>query len=180
MNNFTRTIILINVFLALLGCDYSLKNQIEEYKGDGAIKYLPALLGSSGTSITMPEFSLNANYKKTYNLSGIPQGRGYVIYLVVPNENASNKIKNNSFSYIVRTKDDVLLKKSSIINKLIKTSSGEGIIRKLYFFDPDDIDSTDFAVTFRGIALSIEIQYSNSVLNEPINGYLLISHGGFK
>jgi len=181
MINFTKTIFTILFLQALTGCDYSLKNQIENYNGDGTIKYLsaPGFLGLSGCSITMPKFKLNAGHQNIYKLSGIPQGKNYIVFLVIPSEDTFEKIKNNTFSYTVKSNDEVILTNSSTIKELIKTSKGNESTRSIYFLDQDN-NKTDFSVNESNATLTLEVQYTNNNFNEAVKGHLLISRGGYK
>ena len=42
MKRIIKITIIFYLSLMAIGCDYSLKNQINEYKGEGVIKYLSA------------------------------------------------------------------------------------------------------------------------------------------
>ncbi|MCK5915506.1 MAG: hypothetical protein KAG92_05155 [Deltaproteobacteria bacterium] len=176
-------IIFFLVFLiALSGCDFQMKSAIDNYKGDGQIKYLeaPGILGASGCSIKMPSFDLSKNFDKTYSLSGIPANKSYVVYLVVKDPAGIELIKQSHFCFQIKEDNKTIRNVSASLKDFIASVSGG--VTEFYYFKNRQPPETDVHVPmgYTELLTTILISYQNKALVNNQDGYLEIRFGGSK
>lgn len=180
---FRILLLLVSAFV-FCGCkkDDNLKTSIQSYKGDGQIRYLeaPGVLGVSGCEIRLPYIDLSRNQTTKYNLSGIPTGKDYVVYLVLPDSNRLNELLDGEFSYQIKSNDIIQKDNKSHISKMVKTGK-DGISNNMfYYWNPDKITDTSFDIDNNYDNYSITINYHGKPATNQILGYVLISRGGSK
>ncbi len=176
--------------LVLTGCDRQLKQAINNYSGDGAIRYLerPGLLGRSGCAVKMPPFDLSKPFHAEYDLSGLPGTRSkYVVYLVV----YEAYYKEFPAHYNLKIyKDGKMVKNlSSKMGKVTnayggsydkKHTPGMGDNRFYFFSYENDPEGSYITVLDDASKWSLSVSSENKNLSEPLEAYILISAGGFK
>ncbi len=162
--------------LFICGCDMELKRGIQNYKGDGTIRYLepPGVLGRSGCAIEMPRFDLSKPFHADYNLSGIPQIAGYyVIYLVVPGPRRPENVLDTVFIISISKDGKLITRLSSTVNDIAK---GYWKGKNWFYFQRKGVITVDNDKERWSLAVSCE----NTSLTERVNAYIWISAGGFK
>jgi hypothetical protein len=164
------------------GCtDRELKKAIKVYRGDGQIQYLEApMLGVSGCAIQMPTLDLSQPVHVQYDFTGIPPGIGkYVIYLVVPEPCPLEAILQGVY-YLRVWKNNVEVRNLKSIVKNITNSQG-GHDNRFYFYTYNsDQGLSAIDVQDSTSKWSIAVSYTNAVLKEPVEAYILIIRGGCK
>jgi hypothetical protein len=129
-------IILILCLSLLSGCgNNELMKQIESYHSDGDIKFIdaPGPLGRPGISISFPPFDLSKEFSKSYNITGIPKGEAYLIYLVISESNSGNKISTAICSYKITRNGNPVSNITSKIKNMTKTVGDR--VAQYYFYD---------------------------------------------
>ncbi len=175
---FVGILILAGVFY-LYRADFRLHTAIDNYKGDGIIKYLKApLLGISGVKIEMPHLDLSKGINKQYNLANIPKTRSaYIVYLVVPNPTPLEKVLHGNYSLKI-LKDGKLIRTVSSRLKEITNTTGGDDLNKFYFFDfekPVEIMPLSSKENW-----SIITSYNNNLLSDSVDSYIMVRAGGSK
>jgi hypothetical protein len=176
-----KYIIVLNICLGLLfGCgDNGLMKQIESYRGDGAIRFLdsPGPLGRSGVAISMSPFDLSAKFSTNYNITGIPKGDAYLIYLVLNEANSIDQLSTGVLSYNLTKNGNVVSKQSSKIRDLIKTAAGEEI---LFYFYKKNMGPAYFDVDDPTAKWAFSVSYENANNIDSNKAFFLIKTGGSK
>lgn len=172
-------LVTICVLASLAGCNMESK-KASEYKGDGRIEYLPAPpLGISGWGVEFPHFDLSKGIEKTYDLTGLPAGTTYIVYLVVPTD-LPTETTEGTFSFRLMQGGKTLKELSpKKISQMINTSSGPQD-NNFYYFDQKTIDTYGFGVTKGAAPLKLTITCYNPKLQHPLEAYVKIQGGGFK
>jgi hypothetical protein len=181
MKKITFTLISLVLCFILVGCNHESKSAISKYSGDGKIKHLdsPGILGIDGIEIKFKKFDLSKNFNAKYSLQGLPVGKPYMIYLVVPDPVPLNEFKSNSFQLRVLNNGRVALDLRRPIGKMINNQQQR--LNRFYCLKgyQDMQESSQVDAKTEG-NYSIELNYENTKLNERVFGYLLLERGGFK
>ena len=150
-----------------------MREAIESYSGDGKSQYIatPMPLGTDGCSIEMPHFDLMKSPNVQYNLTGIPTGNAYDIYLAIINPESIEDILKGKLSITLRKGSEEILSLSSVNEKIIHTSS---TYDRLYF------DKGSFNVKNHDSSWSLFVSYKNRTLKRVTKAYILIKRGGYK
>jgi len=155
---------------------------IKAYRGDGKIKYIPAPgpFGIDGSEIEMPHFDLSKSLDIEYNLSGLPRGGGYIIYLVVPAQAPLEKILLGSLSYTIKVNGKVIKEVSSQIKNLVNNRRLGG--DRFYFetFNSKSQKWVHLLSDKQGTPTSLAVKCDNDFLRQPVEAYIALSRGGFK
>lgn len=170
------TIVFLVITISLLvGCDLKLKQAIEAYKGTGQINYLKGpLLGTSGVAIKMPSLDLVEPFEVEYQLTGIPKGNRYVVYLVIPEPCPIDKILQGSFELQIY-QDNILVNKIIAPTLEKMTNRVGGGENRFYFYEKGQFDVNEVGATW-----SIKVKSANKKLSASVNAFILISTGGYK
>lgn len=176
-----KYIIVLNLcFGVLLGCgDNALMKQIKNYRGDGVIKFLdsPGPLGRSGVEISLPPFDLSTKFSTNYNITGIPKGDAYLIYLVLNKANISNELSTGVCSYKLTKNGKDVSKQSSDIKNLTRTAAGGEI---LFYFYNKNMGPAYFNVDDPSAKWSLSVSYENTKKIDTGKAFFLIKTGGTK
>ena len=176
-------IVIICALASLAGCNLE-SNQASGYKGDGKIEYLPApLLGISGWRVELPHFALTEKVEETYSLAGLPEGKGYVVYLVIPAE-LPPEISEVAFSSRVMQGGNVLKAlPPKKISEMINTNSSPQD-NNFYYINRNPKSSNEvnyvFDVNKDTKPLSLTISIENPHVRLPIAAHMKVERGGFK
>jgi hypothetical protein len=161
--------------------DRELKRAIKAYRGDGQIQYLKApMFGASGCVIQMPTLDLSQPVHVHYNFTGIPPGVGkYVIYLAVPEPCPLEAILQGVYCVKVWKNDvEVRSLKSTVRN--ITNSQGAHENRFYFYAFNSDQELSAIDVQDSTSKWSMVVSYTNAILKEPVEAYILIIRGGCK
>ena len=164
----------------IVGCgDDAQMKQIKIYRGDGDIKFLdsPGPLGRPGVAISLPAFDLSMKFTTNYNITGIPKGDAYLIYLVLNEDNLINMISSGVCSYKLTKNGNTVSQKNSEIKDLIRTSMGEEI---LFYFYNKNVGPMYFNVDDPCARWSLSVLYENTKKIDSGNAFFLIKNGGIK
>jgi len=181
----TKMVLVFMVALILTGCDYQLKKAINNYSGDGEIRYLerPGLLGRSGVAIKMPPFDLSKPFHAEYDLSGLPRNRSkYIVYLVVYEAYyrefpARYNLKIYKDGMEVKTLSSDVMK---ITNTFGGTYTPKGYNRFYFFSYKNDPEGSYITIPDKSSKWSISVSCEGKDLTNELEAYILISAGGFK
>ena len=153
-----------------------MKQAIKTYKGDGKIRLLKApLLGRAGCAIEMPHFDLSKKLYAKYDITGIPTGRNYRVFLIMPEPCPLQEVFQGTFSIQIEKDDKVILGSKSKIGDMRNSSEPK---RNRFYFSGEkqlvfDVDNTTSH-------WSIIVNCQNTFLKEPVEAYVEISAGGYK
>ena len=153
-----------------------MKQEIETYRGAGKIRYLKApLLGVAGCAIEMPRFDLSKKLHAQYNLTSIPAGSNYIVFLIVPEPCPLQEVLQGTFSIQIEKDGEVILESTSKIGDMKNSSEPK---RNRFYFSGEkqlvfDVDNTTSQWT-------LIVTCSNTILKEPVQAYIEISAGGYK
>lgn len=179
---------LVGIFqiLLLCGCaDHALKRSIKAYRGDGEIRYLEApLLGISGCAIQMPKIDLSRPVCAQYDFTGIPPGKHYVVYLVVPEPCPLTNVLQGIYSLMITRNGATFSAWESMLKNMGDERGGCGYgayDENRFYFDSSDL-TRQYAINVSDSTSrwSMVVSYTNAVLKEPIEAYILITRGGYK
>lgn len=170
-----HTLIFIISFLFLMGCNMSLKKQIENYSGDGDIHFFDApFLGTPGCVIKMPDFDLSNEFNAEYNLNGIPSKMNYLIFLVVPEPCPIQKVLQGRLNCQIKKNGQIVKEANSKIKDL--RNSEEPGINRFYFSGENELLIEVNKLDTKW-SLSVNI---NADIKTSVQAYIEISSGGFK
>lgn len=181
---YLRSLVIIILSATLLcGCaDWGLKRAIKAYRGDGRIQYLEApMLGASGCAIQMPTLDLSQPVHVQYDFTGIPAGVGkYWIYLVVSEPCPMQTVLQGEFHLHVKKNNDKVRNLKSVVNNMINERGGNE--NRFYFESSSDSDQETSGISVEDSTSKwfMAVSYTNAVLKEPVEAYILITRGGCK
>lgn len=167
--------------LLLCGCtDHALKRSINTYRGDGEIRYLEApLLGISGCAIQMPSIDLSRPVYARYDFTGIPPGKHYIVYLVVPEPCPLDAIRQGVYELRIVRNDFEIKHLQAAVSDM--TNSQGPHDNQFYFYSYRiDQEMSSIDVCDSTSRWSMVVSYTNAVLKEPVEAYILITRGGYK
>lgn len=182
LNRLRYPVIIILSSMIACGCaDGELKKAIKAYRGDGKIQYLKApLLGASGCAIQMPMFDLSRPVHVQYDFTGIPTGLGrYWIFLVVPEPCPLEDVRQGVYSLSVKQNDLTIRALSSSL-KDIRNNVRGGKENRFHFYVDDNQRQSGITVGDSTSTWSVAVSYTNAILKEPTEAYILITRGGRK
>lgn len=166
---------LVITILFLSCCDLKLKQAIADYKGNGQIIYLKGpLLGTSGVAIKMPSLDIAEPFEVAYQLTGIPKGNRYVVYLVIPEPCPINQVLQGSFELQIY-QNNILVKKITASTLEEMTNRVGGGENRFYFYEKGQFDVNKVRATW-----SLKVKSSNENLTTSVKAFILISRGGYK
>lgn len=185
-------IFMIAVIFGYIRCKPRLiesKEAINAYSGDGIAHYISAkLFGKDGVLIDMPEFNMMDGLNTEYDLSGIPAGNPYGIFLIVrlnveKEKQVIDAILEGKWSYTIKKNGEALKTVTGSLREMdnsgcyIKSKAEDGNEQTVHineFFKypihlkiPDTKDKWSLSVTF-----------TDAALQEPINAHIRLRRGG--
>ncbi len=171
--------ILCAVVLLLAFCNLE-RTKARNYKGEGEIEFLPGPpLGTSGWRVKLPPFDMSKGIDKKYKLTGLPKGKEYSVFLVVPTELPQEAL-NGTFSFRVSYNGKTLQEApSKQISQMIKSSNGLND-NNFYFFDQQPTKIYWFSVPADSLPLELDITCQNTSLKQPLQAFVKVERGGFK
>lgn len=176
--------ILMTAILAvvLCGCtDREIKKAVQQYHGDGQIRYLKApLLGAPGFAIQMPTIDLSQPIHVQYDFTGIPSGIGKcVIYLVVPEPCPKEAILQGVYHLKVWEND---IEVRNLVSSLKDITNSQSPHSNRFYFYAYDLDQKQSAIDIRDpkAKWTLSVSYTNAALHKPVEAYILIERGGCK
>ena len=178
---FIRCFVYICHALLLCGCTHALKRAIEDYRGDGEIRYLkaPGPLGLSGCEIQFPDLDLSREIHATYDITGIPRGENYVVYLVVPGPYPPQEaVLQGRYRMQVIREGKIVRDYEAQLKEMTCAGLGNGENR--FYFKLNDLTEQGFDVDDSNAQWSIFVSYSNPELATPVRAYVVVTRGGEK
>jgi len=176
--------------LLLCSCDYQMKRAIENYRGDGKIRYLEksGLLGRSGCDVKMPPFDLSKPFYAEYDLFDLPDANAqYVVYLVVYGAYydefpARYNLKIYKDGEMVNNLDSEERKTTNAYGGSYDRKYRSGMSdNRFYFFSYGNDPEGSYITVLDDVSeWSLSVSCENKNLIEPVEAYILISAGGFK
>jgi len=151
------------------------KRDIRAYQGDGEIRYIPVncFMCIDGCTVEMPHLDLSKGIDMEYSLYGIPKGRKYVIYLVVPKPSPHEKVIQGTLSFTIRkdgkTINSMSAKVKDITNGMWSSKNWFYFFGEGYLFVKEDHSP-----------LSLAVKYTNEHLSESTEAYIVIQRSGGK
>jgi hypothetical protein len=186
------------ILFGCAGCNIESEKDLRQYHGDGVARHLksPGLLGIDGIAIEMPHFDLSKGLVKEYDLSGIPKGGPYHLYLVVPSSSPTdtvflNSIEKRHCSFTIKMNGVEVSTYSASLKAMINSQYGwwenlDGTnkqwigFNRFYFDDFGKETKMQIEETSTSKKWTLSVSTTNEFLTEPIDAYILIERGGFK
>lgn len=181
MNTKAATMIWIVFCFFFASCDQESKSAISNYSGDGSIRHLssPGVFGIDGIEVRFQEFDLSQNYNAQYSLRGLPEGKPYMLYLVVPDPAPLDRIKKNHLRVRILSDDRVIREMSQPIGGMINNQQ-HGLNRFYCLEGTKDMVVSTQVDAHAEEDCSIEVYYENINVHESFFGYFVLERGGFK
>lgn len=184
------TIIIILFFVVIVGGCIVVPNIIgakraSEYSGEGTLKYLKApLLGISGWTLELSHFDMSKGIDKSYSLAGLPEGKLYMVRLVVKDPCPLDEVKKGNFSFRLTNGQEIIRElPSTSISQMINSYDTEK--NKFWYYNensqqPDSVWEYSFNVTKARPALTLSVSIHNKSLGQPVEAYVLVERGGYR
>jgi len=165
----------------LYGCS-GLEKAVNEYRGDGDIRYIKGpLLGRDGVVVDMEDFCLREEFSASYSLLNLPKGEYYVFYLFIPCTLDNQRLTHSKLT-VRLMRGGLLLKKASSSFARMRRAEGGGRC-ELYFSDELHFspgNEMSFDVDELSSDLSISISGEVPRMSDQVFVHVRIAMGGSK
>ncbi len=165
---------------------------INTYSGDGVAHYLDApLFGIDGVLIDMPAFNMMDGLNTEYDLTGIPAGRPYGIFLLVPldverDSQVRDTLLKGEWSYTIRKNGAAVRTVSGLLGEMDNSGCYERVkgkdgkeqmvhINEFLKYPKHRLEIPDAKDKW-----SLSVTFSNTALQEPISAHIRLRRGGGK
>jgi len=174
--------IILVLVLLVAGRNYPLKRSVRKYQGDGDIRYLPppGLLGVSGCEIRFPATNFSGGFVAEYDMMGIPEGKYYTPYLVVPDAMFREEMLQGRCSFLVKKNGQKIFGSSSRIGDMTNFRKGSDGLNRFYHFVFEDQEDFRFDVKGRKSSWSLRVECETAITNEQIDVFVIVARGGKK
>jgi hypothetical protein len=156
-----------------------------QYTGAGTLQYLEAPpLGRDGWRVSLPEFDLASGLDATYSLSGLPNGKRYMVQLSLPDPCPVQVITQGTFGFTV-SQDGKIIRRLPVTSIADMVDSSGGGRNDFWYYEktnpiPEAVYAYSFDVNNDSSNLIISISCHNAMIARGTTAHFTVEQGGFK